>query len=90
MKLFIYSLKNTLFQGEAESLTCDTVNGQITVLDNHEPLISVLKKGLIKIVDKNKELRYIQTLKGFIEIRGSNEVRCIVDQVVVQPKGEIT
>ncbi len=80
MKLFIYSLKNTLFQGEAESLTCDTVTGQITVLDNHEPLITLLKEGVIKIIDKNKKLDYIQILKGFVEIRTGNEVRCIIDQ----------
>ncbi len=80
MKLFVYSLKNTLFQGEAESLTCETTNGQITVLDNHEPLITLLKDGLIKIVDKNKKMNYIQTLKGFLEIRTGNEVRCIIDQ----------
>lgn len=85
MKLFIYSLKNTLFQGEAESLTCETANGQITILDNHEPLITILKEGLIKIIDKNKKLSYIQTLKGFLEIRTGNEVRCIID-----PKGETT
>ena len=84
MKLFIYSLKNTLFQGEAESLTCETANGQITVLDNHEPLITILKEGLIKIIDKNKKLSYIQTLNGFIEIRTGNEVRCIVDQLLAQ------
>jgi len=80
MKLFIYSLKNTLFEGEAESLTCETANGQITILNNHEPLITLLKEGLIKIVDKAQKLNYIQTTGGFLEIRGSNEVRCIIDQ----------
>lgn len=80
MKLFVYSLKNILFQGEAESLTCETTDGQITVLDNHEPLITVLKEGLIKIIDKNKKLSYIQTLNGFLEIRTGNEIRCIIEE----------
>lgn len=80
MKLYIYSLKNTLFQGEAESLTCDTTCGQITVLDNHEPLITVLKEGLIKIIDENQKLNYIQVKSGFVEIRNGNEVRCIIGQ----------
>jgi len=84
MKLFIYSLKNTLFEGEAESLTCDTANGQITILNNHEPLITMLKEGVIKILDKNQKANYIQTAGGFLEIRSSNEVRCIIDQVINQ------
>jgi len=84
MKLFIYSLKKTLFEGEVESLTCDTANGQITILNNHEPLITILKEGLIKIVDKNQKADYIQTTGGFLEIRSSNEVRCIIDQVITQ------
>jgi hypothetical protein len=50
MKLSVYSLKKILFQGDAQLLNCKTVMGEITVLDNHEPLITVLSKGPVKIV----------------------------------------
>jgi len=86
MRSFIYSIKNTLFEGEAESLTCETANGQITILNNHEPLITLLKEGAIKIIDKNQKVNYIQTTGGFLEIRGSNEVRCIIDQDITSQK----
>ena len=86
MILSIYSLKNILFQGQATSLNCHTEMGEITVLDNHEPLISVLSKGVMKVsakgVDKDQ---YFEIKSGFLEVLPAqagkpNEVRCIIDQ----------
>jgi len=39
-----------MFQGDAQLLNCKTVMGEITVLDNHEPLITVLSACPVKIV----------------------------------------
>ena len=80
MKLGIYSLQKVLFQGEAESVNCKTVAGEITILDHHLPLISILEKGTMKIVDKNKEEHYIPVSAGFIEVRSGNEARFLVEQ----------
>ena len=49
MRISIYSLKKVLFDGEAESINCETASGQITVLNGHRPLISMLTKGTLKI-----------------------------------------
>ncbi|MDO8639386.1 MAG: hypothetical protein Q7R53_00535 [bacterium] len=81
MQISVYSLKNTLFKDQAKSLSCNTGSGEITVLNNHEPLISDIKEGIIKIVDKNEQLKYIQVKEGFIEINSNNEIRCIVEEV---------
>ena len=80
MQISIYSLKNTLFKDQAKSLTCNTSLGEITVLNNHEPLISDIKEGTIKIIEKNDKLKYMQVKEGFIEINSSNEIRCIVEE----------
>ena len=80
MKLSIYSLKNILFQGEASSLNCKTVTGEITVLDNHETLITVLSAGLVKILDENKKEQFFEINSGFLEVKPDSEVRCIVEQ----------
>ena len=80
MKLSIYSLKNILFQGQATGLNCNTEAGEITVLDNHEPLISVLAKGVMKISTKGKNDQYFEIKAGFLEVKPNNEVRCIIDQ----------
>jgi len=78
MKVSIYSLKETLFQGEAESLTCETGAGEITILNHHVPLITDIKEGVIKIIDREQKTKYIQVESGFLEIRSNNEVRCII------------
>lgn len=80
MKLSVYSLKQILFQGNATSLNCKTVMGEITVLDNHMALISVLSAGVIRITDKNKKEHFLPIKSGFLEVKPGNEVRCIVEQ----------
>ncbi len=80
MKLAIYSLKKILFDGEAASINCKTASGEITVLDHHRPLISMLKAGTMKIIDKNHEEHYIPVSSGFIEVNFQNRARCIVQE----------
>jgi len=79
MKISVYSLKNILFQGEASSLNCKTVSGEITVLDNHETLITVLSFGVIKIIDDKKKEHFFPVKSGFLEVKPDNEVRCIIE-----------
>lgn len=85
MKLSIYSLKKILFQGEAELLNCKTVMGEITVLDNHETLITVLSAGVIKIIpakspEGDRGAKFFPIKSGFLEVKENNEVRCIVEE----------
>ncbi len=80
MKLSIYSLKKVLFQGSAQLLNCKTQLGEITVLDNHEPLIIVLTKGTARIKDDTGNEHFLEIKSGFLEVRQENEVRCIVEQ----------
>lgn len=82
MKLSLYSLKKILFQGEAKSLNCKTVMGmgEITVLDNHETLITVLASGIVKIADNQGKEYFFPIKSGFLEVKAGNEVRCIVEE----------
>ncbi len=79
MKLSVYSLKKILFQGNARLLNCKTVTGEITVLDNHETLITVLSAGTIKIVDSQNKEHFFPIKSGFLEVKENNEARCIVE-----------
>lgn len=80
MKISVYSLKRILFQGEASLLNCKTVMGEITVLDNHETLITVLSAGVVKIIDENKKEHFFKINSGFLEVKADNEVRCIIEE----------
>ncbi len=80
MTLGVYSLQKVLYQGEAVSVNCATRNGEITILDHHRPLISVLAPGTMKIVDKNQKEYYIPVSSGFLEIRAGNEAKFLVEE----------
>ena len=80
MKLGIYSLRNVLFQGEAVSINCRTESGEITILDHHRPLISILNEGTVKITDGHKKEHYIPVRSGFLEVKSSNEVKFLVEE----------
>lgn len=80
MQLSIYSLKKTLFEGEAVELNCKTESGEITVLNHHEPLVSLLSAGTMKVVDVEKKEYYFPVTGGFLEVQAENRVRCIVEE----------
>jgi len=79
MRVGIYSLQKVLFQGEAESANCKTAAGEITILDNHRPMLGMLESGVMKVVDKMEKEHYIQVAGGFLEVKDNNESRFIVD-----------
>ena len=49
MILEIVSPEATLFQGEITSITLPGVDGSFQILNNHAPIVSILKQGTIKI-----------------------------------------
>lgn len=80
MKLGVYSLKKVLFQGDTKSVNCNTRAGEITILDHHEPLISILAKGTITITDAQGEKHYIPADSGFLEVDSGSHAKILVDE----------
>ena len=61
-------------------MNCKTAMGEITVLDNHETLITQLVTGVIKVkVSSGEKEQFFEIASGFLEVKPGNEVRCIVD-----------
>lgn len=63
----------------AEKLSARTRSGQITVLAQHTPLVSVLKIGQLVIKTAEAEHRSA-VFGGFIEVRESGEVIILADE----------
>lgn len=82
MKVSIYSIQETLFEGEAEKLIANTSLGQITVLNDHLPLISDLKGPVVEIVDKENNKNMININSGFIEVKPNSEVVVLLGEGV--------
>jgi F-type H+-transporting ATPase subunit epsilon len=56
MKLEVLTPRKIEFQDEAQDIILPTMDGEISVLDRHASLLSVLKPGRIKIKTKEKEI----------------------------------
>lgn len=83
MLLNIYSLRRPVFRREAKSVNVKTVAGEITILDNHRPLIAPLAGREIRIVDAKDKEEQIESAGGFVEVRPNaqsrGEVNILVD-----------
>ena len=78
MRVQIYSLRKPVFSREAESVNVKTASGEITVLDDHRPLIAPLMKGPIRVAGGGRE-DVIKAESGFIEVRPKGEVNILID-----------
>ena len=45
MHLKIYTMRRTVYEGETARVTLPTAVGEVTILDNHEPYVTILRPG---------------------------------------------
>jgi len=70
MKLVIAKIDETLYDGDVYSLTAPGVAGEMTVLGHHEPLITTLKAGTLRVhVAAGDEPKQFPITGGVLEIR---------------------
>lgn len=68
--LIIIGLKEILFDGSAVSVSVPGAEGELTVLKNHIPLITLLKTGQIKVKVDNKE-HLFNVQRGLLEVNSA-------------------
>jgi len=82
MQLGVYSLEKVLYHGDAVEVNCRTRSGEITILDHHEPLISILEKGVVKIIDSEHKEHFVPVNSGFLEVSSRNELKLLVEESI--------
>lgn len=65
MKLVIAKVDQTYFDGDAKSVTAPGADGVLTVLAEHEPLITTLKPGVVVV-----RAEHLPGGEQFFEIEG--------------------
>ena len=80
MQVGIYTIKGTLFQGEAEKVIAKTPMGEIAILKNHIPLVSTLLASVIRLIEKGGVEKTIQVKSGVIEVRPENHIVILASQ----------
>lgn len=79
MNLTIFSLKGIEFQEEVAGFNVKTQSGEITVLDNHRPLITLLKKGTAKIIKRDGAFIAKEINSGFLEVMRGSKVDALIN-----------
>lgn len=69
------------FDGDAQLLVVQGVEGQLGVLANHAPLISLLEPGEIRITDAEGSLHRFAGDQGYLQVR-DNRALVLVSETV--------
>ena len=71
MILEIVSPESVLFHGNVSSVSLPGVDGSFQILNNHAPIVSILKKGIVKITAASFEINNEVEIK-FTKIDAQN------------------
>lgn len=71
--LIIASVGDTKFDGHAESATLPGAAGELTILAHHEPFVTILKKGSVR-VKSGGESKQFDIDGGVVECSGNRAV----------------
>ncbi len=76
-KLELVGIEKNYLEEEVYVLICETDLGEISILANHHPLITVVKKGEIKIKKDNEEKTIFLPFDSILEVK-ENKARILV------------
>ena len=83
MLLQLVTLDGVKFEEDAYSIVLPTIEGEITVLKGHMPLLTALKPGTIairrKAGDEDYKVEHFATFGGVADVN-SKKVRILVDE----------
>ncbi len=78
MKVTIISPEETIYDSEVNLIQLPGLDGSFEILYNHAPIISVLSKGRIRVIDKDENEVFFEINSGVIE--GGNNIFNILIQ----------
>jgi F-type H+-transporting ATPase subunit epsilon len=80
MKLDIVSPEKTLYSGDVEQITVDTIDGRIAILPHHVNLFTKIKTGELKLKVSGKE-ELLAITGGFLQV-SNNIVTILADYAI--------
>ena len=76
--LRVFAIDREIFVGDAKSLTVPGANGQLQILADHTPFISILKEGEIIIEAADGSVQKLPIMGGTVEVT-DKEVVCLLN-----------
>ena len=78
LKVSVISPEAVLFEGDAASVVAPAYDGEIGILENHAPIMSVLGKGELRLSGSGADRRF--TIEGgFLQVV-DNTVRIVTER----------
>ena len=77
MKVEIISPSDTLYNGEATSVTVPSKIGAFTLLEHHAPIVAILEAGTVSLTDANGEQKEFDIKGGFTENHDNQLTICV-------------
>lgn len=78
LHLKMHTPERTVYDADVEQITLPTLDGEITVLPHHIPLISVLRSGEMHVVKDGVDIPMV-VAGGFVEVRPDSVVDILAD-----------
>ncbi len=69
MLIEIISPETTIFSGEVRRAKFPGKDGSFEVLNNHAPIVAVLKKGKIRLIDLQNQTTFYEVNGGVVEMQ---------------------
>lgn len=80
MQINVLSPDKSIFEGEVTSVIAPGVGGIFQVLNNHAPMVSALRNGMVTITKQGGDKLTFEIEKGFLEVL-KNKVALLVQGV---------
>ena len=81
LKLDIVTQEKKLLSEEVSSLTAQTVEGEITILPSHVPLLTRLTEGVMRFMTGSGE-QVVAIFGGFLEVDSHGNISVLADSAV--------
>ena len=79
MQLKILTPTEEKYYGKVSGFNVTTTTGNITILDNHEPMISMFDRGGAYIIDNENKHHKIELETGFLEMTSDNKLNVLTE-----------
>ncbi len=81
MKVVVSTHQGILYNEEVQYIVVKNTDGEFAILNNHIPIVSVIKEGYIKLVDEKQTL-YVVIINGILEFK-NNEANILAQEAQV-------
>ena len=75
--LRVFAIDREIFVGDAESIIVPTPTGQIQILADHTPLVSILKEGEVIIEAADGSTQKLPIASGTVEVTDTEVVALV-------------